>query len=159
MCWVLSTILTLLMILGCIFVVYRKKIQGREQRKANAQAKLENDLNAVNCVNKSKMLDDHMIQNDLDYPKHKRINGNPNLADEELFNSKEGASYKSAIGVKQLNTDSSRASLLLDKLESCSSSSGSRGTLNKAALAQLHSETCSSSTTSSTGAPSVCSSR
>ena len=155
---ILATILTLLMILGCLLVLYKKKRRTFEQRKANAEAKRENDLNAVSCVNKSKMLDEHMIVNDLDYPKHKRINGNPNLADEEFFNSKDiGVTYKN----KQLNTDfSSRASLMLhDKLDSSSSSSSrTSATLNKATLAQFNSE-CSSSTTSSTGAPSVCSSR
>lgn len=145
----LAVIFILFMILGSLLVIWRKRRANYEQRKANAEAKRENELNAVSCVNKTKMIEDtHMIVNDLDYPKHKRTN-NPNLSDNH----------------KQLNTDSSRASLmLLDKLDkescisgsSCSSSSQIR-TLNKAALAQFNSECSSSSTTSSTGAPSVCS--
>ncbi len=125
----LATILTLLMILGCVLVVYKKKKSSYEQRKANAEAKRENELNAVNCVNKSgKMMEDHhMIVNDLDYPKNKN---------------------------KQLNTESRASLMLLDKLDETKSSIR---TLNKASLAQFNSECSSSSTTSSTGAPSVCS--
>ena len=150
----LATIITLLMVLGCLLIVWKKKRQSFEQRKANAEAKRENELNAVNSVNHTKKLDDHMIVNDFG-PRHKRFN-NPNLKEEHEEYFKEGASYKQ----KMMNTDSSRASLmLLDKLDkesSCSGSSSGHRTLNKAALAQFNSE-CSSSTTSSTGAPSVCS--
>ena len=145
----LATIITLLMVLGCLLIVWKKKRHTLEQRKANAEAKRENELNAVSCVNKSKMLDDHMIVNDFG-PKHKRIN-NPNLKEDHEEFYKEGKCSS-----KMMNTDSSRTSLmLLDKLSECSSSNSGSRTLNKAALAQFNSE-CSSAT-SSTGAPSVCS--
>jgi hypothetical protein len=176
---VLSTLFTLLMVLGCLLLVWKKKRQHFEERRANAEAKRENELNAVSCVNKSKMLDDHMIVNDLDYPKHKRVNGNPNLKDEDLFSAKDmGASYKQMVMPggrlvssqkqcsvnKQLNTDnyssgcSSRASLMLfEKLDKESVTSGRR-TLDKASLSQFNSSSeCSSSSTGSSGAPSVCS--
>ena len=152
---VLVTLFSLIIVLGSLLYLCRKKRQHLEQRRANAEAKRENELNAVSCVNKTKMLD---YNNDLDYPT-KKINGNPNLAD-ELYHSKEGATYKQVVN-KQLNTQSSRASLmLLGKLDNesvCSSLHSAREsrTLNRATLSQFNSE-CSSST-SSTGAPSVCS--
>jgi Golgi apparatus protein 1 len=158
----LSILLTLLMILGCLLIVYKKRKVSFDQRKADGAAKKENELNEVNSANKIKMIEDtHMIVNDLDYPKHKRTN-NPNLKSADVYyNDKQCVS-------KQLNTNS-RASLLLegklDKDSSCSASYTSSSTchtnknrhLNHATLAQFNSE-CSSSTTSSTGAPSVCSS-
>jgi len=165
----LATILPLIMILGCLLVICKKRKQSYEQRKANAQAKIENELNAVNCVNKTKMINDiHMIDNDLDYPKHKRLN-NPNLANSDEISYQQ---YDKQCVNKQLNTNcSSKASLLMDKLDkesSCSASTASTSShskqirshnhkLTKAGLEQFNSE-CSSSTTSSTGAPSVCSS-
>jgi len=165
----LATILPLIMIWGCLLIVCKKRKQSYEQRKANAQAKIENELNAVNCVNKTKMINDiHMIDNDLDYPKHKRLN-NPNLANSDEISYQQ---YDKQCVNKQLNTNcSSKASLLMDKLDkesSCSASTASTSShskqirshnhkLTKAGLEQFNSE-CSSSTTSSTGAPSVCSS-
>ena len=163
---VLVTLFALIIVLVGLLYVCRKKRQHLEQRRANAEAKRENELNAVSCVNKTKMLD---YNNDLDYPSmSKKINGNPNLtADAELYHSKEGATYKQVVN-KQLNTESSRASLmLLGKLDNesvCSSSthhssasSSQCRTLNRATLSQFNSECSSQSTTSSTGAPSVCS--
>ena len=163
----LATILPLIMILGCLLVVCKKRKQNYEQRKANAQAKIENELNADMSVNKTKMIEDtHQIVNDLGYTKHKRLN-NPNLAlsDEVSYHYNDKQSVN-----KQLNCNSSKASLLMDKLDkesSCSASTASTSShgirthhhshkLTKAGLAQFNSE-CSSSTTSSTGAPSVCS--
>lgn len=150
----LSTFLTLLMILGCLLTVYKKKRQHLEQRKANAEAKRENELNAVSCVNKTKMLDEHMIVNDLHYPRVKRINGgnNPNLSSEDGDHHHEVYNKVN----KQLNIESTRA-MLFDKLDSSSSKSSKRVSLNKATLSQFNSECSSSSSTSSTGAPSVCS--
>ena len=161
---VLATILTLLMILGCLLVVYKKKRQSFDQRKANKEANRENELNAVHCEYKTKKIEDtHMIVNDLDYPKRPN---NPNLASDIYYQND-----KQCVN-KQLNTNCSRASLLMDKLDNNSSCSASTAgsshsqshqstsktvrTLTKAGLAHHNSE-CSSSTTSSTGAPSVCS--
>jgi hypothetical protein len=161
---VLATILTLIMILGCLLVVYKKKRQSFDQRKANKEANRENELNAVHCEYKTKKIEDtHMIVNDLDYPKRPN---NPNLASDIYYQND-----KQCVN-KQLNTNCSRASLLMDKLDNNSSCSASTAgsssqshqstsktvrTLTKAGLAHHNSE-CSSSTTSSTGAPSVCSS-
>merc|ERR1712223_516179 len=122
--------------------------------------KRENELNAVSCDYNPKKLD---YNNDLDYPITKKINGNPNLASDVIYqHSKEGANYKQVVN-KQLNTaESSRASLLLagkldnESVYTSSSVSTTSRTLNRAALSQFNSD-CSSST-SSTGAPSVCSS-
>ena len=55
---VLATILTLLMILGCLLVVYKKKRQSFDQRKANKEANRENELNAVHCEYKTKKIED-----------------------------------------------------------------------------------------------------
>jgi len=171
--------LPLIMILACLVLVCKKRKQNYEQRKANAQAKIENELNADMSVNKTKMIEDtHQIVNDLGYSnKHKRLNMNPNLAnsDNEICSGSYSYNDKQCVN-KQLNCNSSKASLLMDKLDkesSCSASTASTSShstnkhgirthhhshkLTKAGLAQFNSE-CSSSTTSSTGAPSVCSS-
>jgi len=114
----------------------------------------------VHCEYKTKKIEDtHMIVNDLDYPKRPN---NPNLATDSYYQTD-----KQCVN-KQLNTNCSRASLHMDRLDnnsSCSASVASSShhnskqirTLTKAGLAHHNSE-CSSSTTSSTGAPSVCSS-
>lgn len=176
-----SSIIPILVIVAALYLWCSKKRQILDQRRANADAKRENELNAGNCVSKTKVLDDHMIVNDLDYPRHKCVNANPNLADEETFSAKDGSTYKQMVmpggRSKQLNTDysgnSSRASLMLyDKLDKDSVGSSSSNsarhqirTLDKASLSQFvaatssssRSSDCSSSTVSS-GAPSVCSS-
>ncbi|QQP51123.1 Delta-like protein, partial [Caligus rogercresseyi] len=67
----------------------RRMRRNSEQIRVNADAARENELNAVNSYKKSKMLDDHMIVNSLDFPKQKRIN--TNIADEESFSAKDGS--------------------------------------------------------------------
>lgn len=129
-----STLIPLLVLIVAVFLWCSKQRRRREQRRADLAAERENELNAVNCINKTKMLDDHMIVNSLDYPKQKCVNTNPNLAVEESFSAKDSVcSYKQmARGSKQLNTDynsvvggpssSARASssMLVDKLENAS---------------------------------------
>jgi len=157
---VLVTLFSLVIVLAGLLYLCRKKRRNLEQKRANDEAKRENELNAVSCDYNPKKLD---YNNDLDYPITKKINGNPNLASDVIYqHSKEGANYKQVVN-KQLNTaESSRASLLLagkldnESVYTSSSVSTTSRTLNRAALSQFNSD-CSSST-SSTGAPSVCSS-
>ena len=120
----LSVGMPIIVCIAIAVVMCRKRHQRHQQKRQDAEAERENELNAVNVINKTKMLDDHMIVNALDYPKPKK---NPNLADEELFRAKTLSG--SGCSSKQLNTDlngsyllSSRASMLLsDKLENASS--------------------------------------
>ena len=111
--------------IGCIWC--NKRRQRLLQRKEEENAVRQNELNAVNAINKTKMLDDYKIVNALDYPSSnvgsvvKSVNqANPNLADEELFSAKD-SSYAVS---KQLNTslESNRTSLMLcNKLDNASS--------------------------------------
>ena len=106
-------------IIGIYCMKHRRKM---EQERADFEAQMENELNAVQSINKSKVLDDHMIVNSLDYPKQKCINNtNPNIADEDVFNAKDSAyaQMSRTKSTKQLNTDAAvnRASLYCDKLE------------------------------------------
>ena len=81
---------------------------------------MENELNAVQVVNKNKTLDDHMIVNS--FPKTK--NTNPNLVDEDVFAAKDSAyaQMSRTKSTKQLNTDvaQNRASYYCDKLDNSS---------------------------------------
>jgi len=92
-----------------------------EQQRADFEAQMENELNAVQSINKSKVLDDHMIVNSLDFPRQKCNNTNPNLADEDVFNAKDSAyaQMSRTKSTKQLNTDPglNRASIYCDKLD------------------------------------------
>ena len=117
-----SILIPILVIVAVFYLMCSKRRRKLEQRRADAEAERENELNAVNCINKTKMLDDHMIVNSLDFPKQKSTNTNPNIADEELFKAKESA-YKA----KQINTDymmSNRASMFCDKLGESASLTG-----------------------------------
>ncbi|XP_040576398.1 uncharacterized protein [Lepeophtheirus salmonis] len=87
----LSGIVPTIVIIGVLVVLCQKRRNRRdsEQIRVNADAARENELNSVNSYKKSKMLDDHMIVNSLDFPKQKRIN--TNIADEESFSAKDGS--------------------------------------------------------------------
>ena len=111
---------------GFIWACCLKRRQKLSLRKEEENAVRQNELNAVNAINKTKMLDDYKIVNALDYPSShvsssaKSVNTNPNLADEELFSAKD-SSYNVS---KQLNTslESNRTSLMLcNKLDNASS--------------------------------------
>ena len=94
-----------------------KQKRKQEQQRADFEAQMENELNAVQVVNKNKTLDDHMIVNS--FPKTK--NTNPNLVDEDVFAAKDSAyaQMSRTKSTKQLNTDVAqhRASYYCDKLD------------------------------------------
>ena len=102
-----SALVPLVVIVAAVVLVCMKQRRKMEQRRADFEAQMENELNAVNSINKSKMLDDHMIVNSLDYPKQKCVNTNPNIADEDLFTAKDSAyaQMSRTKSTKQLNTD------------------------------------------------------
>jgi len=107
----LSTVIPVVVIIAVVILMCSKHRQRLDQIRANAEAKRENELNATHCAAKTKMLDDHMIVNPLDYPKQKCINAtNLNIADEELFSAKNGSVYKQMVSgtgarSKQINTN------------------------------------------------------
>ena len=114
-----SALVPLMVIVAAIIILCMKQRRKIEQQRADFEAQLENELNAVNSMNKTKILDDHMIVNSLDYPQ-KSINTNPNLAEENNFSAKESqyAQMSRAKSTKQLNTDSvQRSSMYCDKVE------------------------------------------
>ena len=151
-------VILLLILAAVAYIMCSKRRNRAERKRADAEAKRENELNAVNVINKTKMLDDHMIVNSLEFPKR-----NVNLADEEVFRMKQNSA-------KQLNTDlntsytqSSRCSMLLsDKLENSSQCSSQKSPyVDKPRLSNLPTARrqlgYDSSNASSCGASSVCS--
>ena len=117
-----SAIVPIGVLVAAIVIYCMKHRRKMEQERADFEAQMENELNAVQSINKSKVLDDHMIVNSLDFPKSKCVNNtNPNIADEDLFTAKESAyaQMSRTKSTKQLNTDTAlnRASLYCDKLE------------------------------------------
>jgi len=100
-----STLVPALVVLAALVLACNKRRHKREVRRANAEARRENALNAVHCAGKT--LDDHVIVNTLDYPCPKRLNANPNVADEALFAAKSGSLCKPGVGggarAKRLN--------------------------------------------------------
>jgi hypothetical protein len=117
-----SALVPLTVIVAAIIILCMKQRRKLEQQRADFEAQMENELNAVNSMNKTKILDDHMIVNSLDYPQ-KSINTNPNLADETNFLAKESqyAQMSRSKSTKQLNTDSVQRSVYCDKLDNSSS--------------------------------------
>merc|ERR1712088_400711 len=104
--------------LVAVVIIYcMRKKRKYEQRRADFEAQMENELNAVHSVNKNKTLDDHMIVNS--FPKTE--NTNPNLVDEDVFAAKDSAyaQMSRTKSTKQLNTDVAqhRASYYCDKLD------------------------------------------
>ena len=130
-----SAIVPIGALLALVIVYCMKQRRKMEQVRADFEAQMENELNAVNSINKSKVLDDHMIVNSLDFPSSRNKNTNPNIADEELFSAKDSA-YKQMSRSKQLNTEPglARTSLYCDKLDN-SMSRASAG-LDKSRLAK-----------------------
>lgn len=111
---------------ACIVIYCTKQRRKNEQQRADFEAQMENELNAVHSVNKNKTLDDHMIVNS--FPKSK--NTNPNLVDEDVFAAKDSAyaQMSRTKSTKQLNTDvaQNRASYYCEKLDSRSHPDKSR---------------------------------
>lgn len=128
-------------IVAAIAIYCMKQRRKMEQQRADFEAQMENELNAVQSINKSKVLDDHMIVNSLDYPRLKCNNTNPNLVDEDVFSAKETAyaQMSRTKSTKQLNTDTAlnRASLYCDKLDN--SISRTTAGLDKSRLAKTKS--------------------
>lgn len=115
-----SALVPLIAIIAAVAIICMKQRRKLEQQRADFEAHLENELNAVNSMNKTKILDDHMIVNSLDYPKQKATNTNPNIADEEAFSAKESVyAQMSRTKAKQLNTEHQlhRSSLYCDKVD------------------------------------------
>jgi hypothetical protein len=172
-----STVIPMLVVIAVVYLWCSKQRRALQRRKEEDEATRQNELNAVNCINKTKMLDDYKIVNTLDYPGStvgstctgvKSINTNPNLADDDMFSAKD-SSYAVQ---KTLNTSmvSSRASMLCDKLDNGAASAGnspSRGGRMMPGNAYRHNSNvnlrlggyndCASSTVSSSAASSVCS--
>ena len=119
---VFSCIVPIAVLVAFIVIYCMKHRRKMEQVRADFEAQMENELNAVQSINKSKVLDDHMIVNSLDFPSSRTKMTNPNIADEELFAAKDSA-YKQVSRSKQLNTD--RASLYCEgKLDTSASRAG-----------------------------------
>jgi Golgi apparatus protein 1 len=109
-----SAIVPIGVIVAAVVVVCHKQRQKLAQRRADFEAQLENELNSVHSINKTKVLDDHMIVNSLDFPSTgahggggKALNTNPNLTNEEAFAAKESVYNQMgrSKSTKQLNTD------------------------------------------------------
>jgi hypothetical protein len=155
-----SAIVPLGVLIAAIVVVCLKQRQKLEQRRADFEAQLENELNSVHSINKTKVLDDHMIVNSLDFPPTKPLNTNPNLTNEEAFAAKESAYNQMgrSKSTKQLNTDCqvmnsvnsqlNRQSMYCEqlKLESSGAATSSRGRGEKSRLAKSNNLDLSSST-------------
>ena len=124
-----------------------KQRRKHEQQRADFEAQMENELNAVQVVNKNKNLDDHMIVNS--FPKTK--NTNPNLVDEDVFAAKDSAyaQMSRTKSTKQLNTDvaQNRASYYCDKLDNSRHPDKSRvaGKMPKQSNLDISSSTLNSS--------------
>ena len=110
-----SVIIPAIAIIAACTIYCTKQKRKQEQLRADYEAQMQNELNAVQSINKSKDLNDHMIVNSLDFPSSRSKNINPNIADEELFSAKDSA-YKQMARSKQLNTDAAlnRASMYCD---------------------------------------------
>ena len=90
-----ATIIPALVIFACVAILCRNRRHKNEQKKADAEAKRENELNAVTSVNKSKMLDDHMIVNQFECKSKTKRNINEHQ--EEFFTSKDVGTYKQMV--------------------------------------------------------------
>ena len=139
-----ATIIPVLVIIAVAVLMCNKQRELRDQRRADDAAQKENELNAVASVNKSKMLDDHMIKNELRMP-HR----NMNLADEELFASKEATYKQMSTGRKNLNTDKVYCDKLLSFGSETASSTASTASTSAAAR---HSGVYGAAAASSSGA-------
>lgn len=109
-----SAVVPIGVIVAAVVVFCLKQKRKNEQRQADFEAQMENELNSVNSINKTKMLDDHMIVNSLDFPSSnggsglnglKPLNTNPNLTNEDVFAAKESVYNQMGRSTKQLNTD------------------------------------------------------
>ena len=119
-----STVVPLLVVVAVAILMCNKHREARDRRRADEAATKENELNAVNAVNKSKTLDDHMIKNDFTPPQPQR---NLNLAAEEHFIAKD-CQYKQVMaisGKKALNTERAYCDKLLETASSSSASTAS----------------------------------
>jgi len=134
-------------LVACMVVYCMKQRRKHEQQRADFEAQMENELNAVQVVNKNKTLDDHMIVNS--FPKTK--NTNPNLVDEDVFAAKDSAyaQMSRTKSTKQLNTDvaQNRASYYCDKLDNSRHPDKSRvaGKMPKQSNLDISSSTLNSS--------------
>ena len=90
-----ATIIPALVIIACALILCKNRRYKNEQKKADAEAKRENELNAVTSVNKSKMLDDHMIVNQFECKSKTKRNVNEHQ--EDFFNSKDVGTYKQMV--------------------------------------------------------------
>jgi len=109
-----STVVPIGLLIAVLVVYCMKERRKIEQQRADFEAQMENERNAVHSANKTKTLDDHMIVNS--FPKVK--NTNPNLIQEDVFSAKDTA-YAEMSRTKTLNTDVAlkRASYYCDKLD------------------------------------------
>ena len=90
-----ATIIPALVIFACVAILCKNRRHKSDQKKADAEAKRENELNAVTSVNKSKMLDDHMIINQFECKSNTKRNVNEHQ--EDFFNSKDVGTYKQMV--------------------------------------------------------------
>ena len=90
-----ATIIPVLVIIACVLIMCRNRRHRSDQKRADAEAKRENELNAVTSVNKSKMLDDHMIVNQFECKSNTKRNVNEHQ--EDFFTSKDVGTYKQMV--------------------------------------------------------------
>ena len=161
-----ATIIPALVIFACVAILCRNRRHKNDQKKADAEAKRENELNAVTSVNKSKMLDDHMIVNQFECKSKTKRNVNEHQ--EEFFTSKDVGTYKqmvspqyvphsnvhSNVNKKQMNTDYKQHSVTASSFEkllndSKDNFSSSGDTYSSTGTCVTSSSSAASSTTSS----------
>ena len=163
-----ATIMPVLAVVACVTIMCRNRRNKSDQKKADAEAKRENELNAVTSVNKSKMLDDHMIVNQFECKSKTKRNVNEHQ--EEFFNSKDVGTYKQmvspqyvphsnvssvgAVSKKLMNTDYNQHSVAASSFEkllndSKDNFSSSGDTYSSNGTCVTSSSSATSSTTSS----------
>merc|ERR1719445_328684 len=116
-----SAIIPCAVIAAALVIYCMKHKRKMDQQRADFEAKMENEINAVNSVNKSKILDDHMIVNSLDFPRLKSVNASQGGRTDVGFFGKDKEFEKQAHlkNFKQLNTSpmKNRSSLYCEKLD------------------------------------------
>jgi len=160
-----ATIIPALVIFACVLILCKNRRHKSDQKRADAEAKRENELNAVTSVNKSKMLDDHMIVNQFECKSNTKRNVNEHQ--EDFFN-KDVGTYKqmvspqyvpnsmvnSGANKKLMNTEYKQHSVVASSFEkllndSKDNFSSSGDTYSSAGTCVTSSSSAASSTTSS----------
>jgi Tfp pilus assembly protein PilV len=114
-----SVLIPALAVLAALVLLFNKHKRKLDLSQANAKAKWENELNMMQIVSKSRIVDgDHhdVIVNTLNYPKQKCVNASATVCSNDAF-SDDVSSYERGVRSKQTN----KSEKFFEK-EMCSSS-------------------------------------